>query len=94
MVDVKNVTKLYPGAKKDAVANLNLSLHSGEILALLGPNGAGKTTAVKMIAGLILPTAGTIQVLGHDVVQKRTHSVRHIGAVLEGARNFTGGSRP
>lgn len=88
VVEVKEITKVYPGAAKAAVSALNLTLHPGEIVALLGPNGAGKTTAVKMIAGLVLPTAGSVCVMGHDVVRARTASVRHIGAVLEGARNL------
>lgn len=88
VVEVKEITKVYPGAAKAAVSALNLTLHPGEIVALLGPNGAGKTTAVKMIAGLVLPTSGSVCVMGHDVVRARTTSVRHIGAVLEGARNL------
>ena len=88
VVELNEVTKVYPGAEKTAVSNLSLTIHAGEILALLGPNGAGKTTAVKMIAGLVLPTDGTIRVSGHDMVMERTKGVRYIGAVLEGARNL------
>lgn len=88
VVEVRKITKVYPDAAKAAVSDLNLTLHPGEIVALLGPNGAGKTTAVKMIAGLVLPTSGSVRVMGHDVVRARTASVRHIGAVLEGARNL------
>jgi len=87
-VRLANVTKTYPGAKKTAVDNLSLALQPGEILALLGPNGAGKTTTVKMIAGLVLPSSGNIQVRGFDMVQDRTKGVRQLGAVLEGARNL------
>ncbi|MCB8980744.1 MAG: ABC transporter ATP-binding protein [Ardenticatenaceae bacterium] len=86
--EAKSLTKIYPGASKAAVSDLNLTLHSGEVVALLGPNGAGKTTAVKMIAGLVLPTTGHVCVMEHDIVQARTVGVRHIGAVLEGARNL------
>lgn len=88
VVDVKGVTKKYPGTGKEAVSNLSLSLYPGEIVALLGPNGAGKTTVVKMIAGLVLPSQGTVHVAGHNIVKTRTQGVRHIGAVLEGARNL------
>lgn len=88
VVEARALTKIYPGAPKAAVSDLNLTLYSGEIVALLGPNGAGKTTAVKMIAGLVLPTTGRVRVMGHDIVQARTAGVRHIGAVLEGARNL------
>ncbi|MGH2544711.1 MAG: ATP-binding cassette domain-containing protein, partial [Ardenticatenaceae bacterium] len=88
LVQLHNLSKTYPGAERPAVDNLSLALHPGEILALLGPNGAGKTTTVKMIAGLVLPSAGAVQVAGHDMVRERTRGVRHIGAVLEGARNL------
>lgn len=87
-VELNKVTKVYPGAESTAVSQLTLTLHSGETLALLGPNGAGKTTAVKMIAGLVLPTSGTVRVYGYDMVRARIKGVRHIGAVLEGARNL------
>ena len=45
-----------------AVRDLSLSVAAGEIVALLGPNGAGKTTTMRMLAGLILPTAGQIAI--------------------------------
>ena len=45
-----------------AVRDLSLSVATGEIVALLGPNGAGKTTTMRMLAGLILPTAGRIAI--------------------------------
>jgi ABC-2 type transport system ATP-binding protein len=50
-----------------AVDGLNLSLRRGEIYGFLGPNGAGKTTTIKMIVGLLRPTAGRVIVDGHDV---------------------------
>jgi len=51
----------------NAVNNLNLNIRAGEIYGLLGPNGAGKTTAIKMICGLLKPTAGEIYVLGKRI---------------------------
>jgi sodium transport system ATP-binding protein len=50
-----------------AVWDLTLSVAAGEIYGLLGPNGAGKTTTLRMIAGLLTPTAGTVRVAGIDV---------------------------
>lgn len=85
---LEQVTKTYAGAQRPAVNALSLELKGGQILALLGPNGAGKTTSVKMLAGLILPTSGKASVMGHDMVEQRNEGVRHIGAVLEGARNL------
>ena len=51
-----------------AVDRLDLSIEQGELFALLGPNGAGKTTTIKMLCCLLRPTAGSIAVLGHDVL--------------------------
>lgn len=50
--------------EKTAVNHISLSLQSGEFVGLIGPNGAGKTTLIKMLTGIIAPTAGTIDVLG------------------------------
>jgi len=88
LIELNYVNKRFSSTENIIVSNLNLKILSGQILALLGPNGAGKTTAVKMIAGLIFPTSGTIHILGTDVTQNRAQAVRHIGAVLEGARNL------
>jgi ABC-2 type transport system ATP-binding protein len=53
-----------------AVNNLNLAVRPGEILGFLGPNGAGKTTTIKMLTGLLKPTAGTAAILGHNIQQE------------------------
>lgn len=87
-VQVQNLQKRYPGASELAVDGITFDLQPGEILALLGPNGAGKTTTVKMVAGLVLPSAGAIQVMGENVVEHRERAIRYLGAVLEGARNL------
>ncbi len=70
-----------------AVKPTTLTVPWGQVIGLLGPNGAGKTTIIKMISGLITPTAGTIRLGGHDVARQRAQAVRQIGAVLEGSRN-------
>lgn len=49
--------------------SLDLTVHRGEIFGYLGPNGAGKTTTLKLLTGLILPTAGTARLLGQDLTQ-------------------------
>lgn len=88
-IELSGLTKTYRQGKQTvtAVSGVSLSVPSGQVLGLLGPNGAGKTTAIKMICGLILPTAGTITLNGHDVARHRPAAVRQIGAVLEGSRN-------
>jgi len=67
-IEIKNFTKQYPVKLKreavNAVDNLSLTVHEGEIFGFLGPNGAGKTTTIKTLLGLIYPTAGECYVLG------------------------------
>jgi len=65
MIKLTNLTKNY--GKLIAVNNVNLEVAEGEIFGFLGPNGAGKTTTIKMMAGLLQPTDGSIQIHGYDV---------------------------
>jgi ABC-2 type transport system ATP-binding protein len=60
------VTGLRKSFDRPAVDGLDLSVRPGEFYALLGPNGAGKTTTLRMVAGLLVPDAGTIRIHGHD----------------------------
>jgi ABC-2 type transport system ATP-binding protein len=82
IAQLQGVSKNYDDIQ--ALRNLDLSIHSGELLALLGPNGAGKTTAVKLLLGLARPNRGTVSVFGGDPTQSRVR-VR-IGAMLQVAR--------
>ena len=59
MLEISHVTKRYGG--KAAVSDVSLNAEAGRLVALLGPNGSGKTTLMKMIAGLVCPTAGEIR---------------------------------
>jgi len=81
VVELKEVTKRYNEIV--AVNNMNLTINAGEIFALLGPNGSGKSTTLKMILGLIQPTAGKINVLGLDVSQNPVAVKRQVGFVPE-----------
>jgi ABC-2 type transport system ATP-binding protein len=65
MIELEHVTKKY-GAKV-AVDDLSLSVGRGELFAFLGPNGAGKTTTIKLMCGLLFPTAGTIRIGGFEL---------------------------
>jgi ABC-2 type transport system ATP-binding protein len=65
MIELHNVTKKY--GNKVAVDRLNLTIARGELFAFLGPNGAGKTTTIKLMCGLLFPTAGTVRVGGYDL---------------------------
>lgn len=68
LIETLNLTKRY--GEKIAVDNVTLTVNSGEIFGFLGPNGAGKTTTIKMLVGLLRPTAGTVKISGNDVVQQ------------------------
>jgi ABC-type multidrug transport system ATPase subunit len=66
-----------------AVDRLNLEVWRGEIVGFLGPNGAGKTTSIRMILGLITPTAGRIELFGRDLATERAILLPRIGALVE-----------
>jgi len=88
-IELIGLRKTYGhGAKAlAAVKSTSLTVPWGQVIGLLGPNGAGKTTIIKMIGGLITPTAGTIRLGGYEVARHRAQAVTLIGAVLEGSRN-------
>ena len=67
VIEAASLTKRFGGFT--AVADLDLVVQTGTVVALLGPNGAGKTTTVRMLATLLRPDAGHARVAGHDVVQ-------------------------
>lgn len=68
---------------KDILQDVSLNLEKGEILGLLGPNGAGKTTMMKIIAGLSLPSAGQIEILGIDAIRQRAKIKSKVGFVMQ-----------
>lgn len=65
MIELHDITKTY--GIKTAVAGLNLQVARGELFAFLGPNGAGKTTTIKLMCGLLFPTAGRVSIGGFDM---------------------------
>ena len=79
MIAIHDLTKKY--GNFTAVDGLNLEARRGEIFGFLGPNGAGKTTTIRIIAGLSLPTAGTVRVDGIDVVAEPVRSKAIMGYV-------------
>ena len=80
-VTLRGVTKSY----RDCVAvdRLDLEIGQGEILGIIGHNGAGKTTTLKMIAGLVSPTAGSIEIMGMDIARHGTRVKSFIGYLPE-----------
>lgn len=79
MIEIRDLTKRY--ADFTAVDGLNLTVEKGEIFGFLGPNGAGKTTTLRVIAGLSLPTSGSVTVAGIDVVNDPVRAKRIMGYV-------------
>lgn len=85
-VDLQGVTKRYNEIV--AVNNISLTINTGEIFALLGPNGSGKSTTLKMLLGLVQPTAGSVNVLGIDVQKDLVAVKRQVGYVPESANVY------
>jgi ABC-2 type transport system ATP-binding protein len=81
VLGARDLVKHY--GTRTAVNGLNLAVRRGEILGFLGPNGAGKTTTIRMALGLITPTSGTVEVLGHDVAAERRAVLPRVGALIE-----------
>jgi ABC-2 type transport system ATP-binding protein len=80
IISVQNLTKTYASGFQ-ALKNVNLDLHQGEIFALLGPNGAGKTTLISVICGIVNPTSGKVIADGHDVIKDYRAARARIGLV-------------
>ncbi len=79
MIELKSLTKKYGDYK--AVDDLNLFVKKGEIFGFIGPNGAGKTTTIKMIGGILAPSAGSVTVAGIDIQKEPEKAKRKIGFI-------------
>jgi ABC-2 type transport system ATP-binding protein len=79
MIEIEQLRKSY--GELIAVDNVSFAAHAGEIFGLLGPNGAGKTTTIGCICGLLVPSAGHVKVMGHDVVREGTAARAALGVV-------------
>ncbi|MFD3408769.1 ATP-binding cassette domain-containing protein [Aquirufa sp. HETE-83D] len=80
-IEAKNLSKNY--GKQSAVQDLNFHLGEGEIVGFLGPNGAGKSTTLKMLLGLISPSAGTVLIDGKDPQEQNIQLKKQIGYLAE-----------
>ncbi len=80
-LSVENLTKQFDHFV--AVDHISLSMQRGEIFGLLGPNGAGKTTTIRILLGLLVPTAGRATVLGYDVVSQAEEIRGRVGYVSQ-----------
>ncbi|MBX9666668.1 MAG: ATP-binding cassette domain-containing protein [Candidatus Obscuribacterales bacterium] len=92
-VEVENLRKVYEMHKRNgffrrtkaevvSVDNVNFSVPEGQALAFVGPNGAGKSTTIRMLTGILTPSAGYARVLGYVPWKERSHMAYHIGAVF------------
>lgn len=83
IIEIKALDKRF--GPIHAVRNISFSLRKGEVLGFLGPNGAGKSTTMKMITGFLEPTAGTVSICGHDILDDPIAAKEKIGYLPEGA---------
>ena len=87
MIKLNGLRKIYGNTVK-AVDNLNLVIPDGEIFGFLGPNGAGKTTTIKLIAGILNASSGSIQVNGLDIEKDALAAKKQIGFVPDNPNMF------
>ncbi len=85
-ISIREVTKRFDDIV--AVDRISLDVRRGEIFGFLGPNGAGKTTTVRMLTGIIRPDAGSIHVMGHDIVKDPVPAKQQMGVVPETANAY------
>jgi ABC-2 type transport system ATP-binding protein len=86
LIEIAGLTKRFGGFT--AVDNVSFSVARGEVLGFLGPNGAGKSTTMRMLAGFMIPTAGSARICGHDVQTDGVAARRVLGFLPEGAPTY------
>jgi ABC-2 type transport system ATP-binding protein len=77
----KNLSKNF--GKKKALQDVSLQIADGKVTGIVGPNGAGKSTLIKLLTGLIYPSAGYAAIDGWDVHTERLEALKHLGAIVE-----------
>ena len=86
LIEVDGLTKRF--GSFTAVDHVSFRVMKGEVLGFLGPNGAGKSTTMRMLAGFMIPTAGTARICGHDVQSDGVAARRMLGFLPEGAPTY------
>ncbi len=81
-IELRDVTFRYPGAERDVIKNMNLTIKSGSTVALVGLNGAGKTTLIKLITRLYDPTSGVILLDGRDIREYDTKALYKLYGII------------
>ncbi len=79
MIEVENLSKKY--SEFLAVDNISMDVAGGEVFGFLGPNGAGKTTTIKMMAGVLKPTSGTVRIGGYDIQKEPINAKQIFGYI-------------
>jgi ABC-2 type transport system ATP-binding protein len=93
MVEVVDLSRTFTGRRRtsrfrgvrhevQAVRDLTFAVQAGEMVGYIGPNGAGKSTTIKMLTGILVPTAGRLSVAGLDPSRQRSELARRIGVVF------------
>ena len=86
LIAIAGLTKRF--GSFTAVDNVTFNVARGEVLGFLGPNGAGKSTTMRMLAGFMIPSAGTARICGHDVQSDGVAARRVLGFLPEGAPTY------
>ena len=81
-ITTSGLTKRF--GKQVAVDRVDLQVPSGSVFGFLGPNGSGKTTSIRMLLGLITPTAGAIEIFGQAMPDRLRQVLPRVGALVEG----------
>jgi ABC-2 type transport system ATP-binding protein len=81
LIEVKNVSKKYKDFK--ALDNISFNVNNGEVVGFVGINGAGKTTTIKISAGVLKPTTGSVEIDGFDISKNKVEASKRIGWVPE-----------
>ncbi|HEX9163924.1 MAG TPA: ABC transporter ATP-binding protein [Thermoanaerobaculia bacterium] len=80
-LSAKHLTKII--GSRMIVDDVSFDVNAGEVFGFLGPNGAGKTTTIRMLVGLIKPTAGDVEICGHDIRREFEEAMRCVGCIVE-----------
>ena len=86
LIEIDALTKRF--GRFTAVDHVSFRVAKGEVLGFLGPNGAGKSTTMRMLAGFMIPTAGSARICGHDVQTDGVAARRLLGFLPEGAPTY------
>ena len=83
VIEVKNLSKTYRGAKSPAVTDVSFSVEEGEFFAFLGPNGAGKTTTISILTTTLTKTSGEVRIAGYDIDKEARQVRERIGIIFQ-----------